>query len=96
MKEKRKMLPAVLTLTAGAIVCIVMTVLDYEIKKMLSILLITLISFYILGSLFKMILDRFEKQNEIANLDEGEVIEKEAEISEKEENSKEETEPAEE
>ncbi|MCR5032051.1 MAG: hypothetical protein K6A92_04240 [Lachnospiraceae bacterium] len=74
---KRKYLPAILTLTAGLIASIIMTLLHYEIGKMLVILLITLVVFYFLGSLLRYFLDRFEAQIEEKNLDEGEVIEKE-------------------
>ncbi len=88
---KRKYLPAILTLTAGLIASIIMTLLRYEIGKMLVILLITLVVFYFLGSLFRYFLDTFEAQNEEKNLDEGEVIEKatgsEEETAEIEENA---------
>ncbi|MCR4587011.1 MAG: hypothetical protein K5682_01265 [Lachnospiraceae bacterium] len=79
---KRKYLPAILMLTAGLVASIIMTLLHYEISKMLVILLITLVVFYSLGSLFRYFLDTFEAQNEEKSLDEGEVIEKDPDSEE--------------
>ena len=58
-----------------------MTYMAYDIRTLLIILLLTLLIFYFLGSIIKALLDRFEKQNEKASLDNGEVIEKEANSS---------------
>ena len=74
---KRKHLPVVIMLIAGAITSILTFILNYQIKDMLLALLIVLIIFYILGSILKWVLDTFEKQNREAALREGEVIEKE-------------------
>ena len=64
-------------LSAGAIIRITMRILHYETKTMLIILLCVLVGFYIAGSVIEYMLDRFEKQIEEANMEKGEVIEKE-------------------
>lgn len=82
----RKKMPLVLMLTAGAVTCIITFIMHYPIIWKLLTLLLVLIIFYVLGTVLKWVLDAFEKQNEKAALDEGEVIAKEAEEG-KEENS---------
>lgn len=74
---KRKHLPLVIMLSAGAITSILTFILDYQIKDMLLAVLIVLVIFYMLGSILKWVLDLFERQNREAALREGEVIEKE-------------------
>lgn len=76
---KRKYMPAILMLTAGAVTCIITFVKHYSVIEMLLALLVVLLVFYALGSMMKWLLDTFEAQNEKAALDEGEVIEKEGE-----------------
>lgn len=61
---KRKLMPLFLMLFAGAMSGIIMLMLDYETKTMLSILLAVLIGFYLAGCLLKGMLDKFEAQNE--------------------------------
>lgn len=80
----RKKMPLILMLTAGAVTCIITFIMKYSIIWKLVTLLLVLLIFYILGTILKWALDAFDRQNEKAALDEGEVIEKEAE---KEENS---------
>ena len=75
--SKRRLIPPFVMLSAGAIISITMRILHYETKTMLIILLCVLVGFYIAGSVIKYMLDRFEKQIEEANMEEGEVIEKE-------------------
>lgn len=75
----RKKMPLVLMLTAGAVTCIITFIMKYPIIWKLVTLLLVLIIFYVLGTILKWVLDAFEKQNEKAALDEGEVIEKETE-----------------
>lgn len=60
---KRKWIPPFLMLFSGAISSIIMVLLRYETQNMLIILLGVLISFYIIGCLFKWMLDIFDKQN---------------------------------
>ena len=81
-----KKLPVVLMLTAGAVTCIITFIMKYPIIWKLVTLLLVLIIFYVLGTILKWALDTFDKQNEKAALDEGEVIAKETE-EDKEENS---------
>ncbi|MBQ6887511.1 MAG: hypothetical protein IJN54_08380 [Lachnospiraceae bacterium] len=76
---KRKLLPPFIMLTAGLITSIRTFCLHYDMKSSLIILLVVLVVFYVLGSIFKYILDLFEKENEQKALDEGEVFEKASE-----------------
>ena len=75
----RKYLPAVLTLAAGAVTCVVNLVRQYPAMDQMVLLLIVLIVFYVLGNIIKWTLDLFDHQNENFISDEGEVIEKESE-----------------
>lgn len=75
--RKRKLIPPFVMLTAGAATSITMRILHYEMKTMLIILLCVLIGFYIAGCIIKEMLDRFERQIEEAEMEKGEVIEKE-------------------
>lgn len=76
---KRKLIPAFIMLTAGALAAILMVKSGYELHRLLFILFIVLLLFYILGCILKYTLDRIEKQNTPEEPDEGEVIEKEPE-----------------
>lgn len=75
--KKRKLIPPFVMLTAGAATSITMRLLHYETKTMLIILLCVLIGFYVAGCIIKEMLDRFERQIEEAQMEKGEVIEKE-------------------
>lgn len=77
--KKRRLIPPFVMLSAGAVTSITMRILHYETKTMLIILLCVLVGFYIAGSVIKYMLDKFEQQIEAANMEEGEVIEKELE-----------------
>ncbi len=78
--KKRKLLAPFLMLFSGTAAGIVMFRLNYDLKETLEWLLLILISFYIIGVLIAKMLDKFERQNEEAVIqEEGEVIEKEAE-----------------
>lgn len=76
---KRKLIPPFLMLFVGAIVSILMFMLDYETKTMMIVLLGVLIDFYIIGCLVKWMLDSFDKQNQ-----EREAANEEVETSEEE------------
>lgn len=76
-EKKRRLIPAFVTLSAGAIVSITMRLLHYELQTTLIILLCVLAGFYFLGRILQIMLDRFEIQIHEAQLEEGEVIEKE-------------------
>lgn len=88
IEMKRKWIPPFLMLFAGAVSSIIMFILHYEMQSMLWILLGVLIAFYVIGSLFKWMLDVFERQNEeteIENADEQETEETAAETAYEEE-----------
>lgn len=78
MSTKMKLLPAFLTLLAGAITSIITFILDYEGKTALFILLAVLLLFYLLGTILQKVILTFEKGNELEQhkKDEGKVIEK--------------------
>ncbi len=75
---KRKWIPPFLMLFTGAISSIIMFLLRYETKNMLMILIGVLISFYIIGCLFKWMLDVFDKQNYVEETDDEEGMTDEA------------------
>lgn len=76
-RKKRRLIPAFVTLLAGAIVSITMRLLHYELQTMLIVLLCVLSGFYFVGRILQIMLDRFEVQIHEAQMEEGEVIEKE-------------------
>lgn len=76
-EKKRRLIPAFVTLFAGAIVSITMRILHYELQTTLIVLLCVLAGFYFVGRILQIMLDRFEIQIHEAQLEEGEVIEKE-------------------
>lgn len=78
---KRRWIPPFLMLFAGAVSSIIMLVLHYETQSMLMILIGVLLVFYIIGSLFKWMLDVFDRQNEVTEA-EGEETEMTAETEE--------------
>ena len=82
--NRRKLLPVLIMLLAGAMAAILLATGKYEITKMLWILFVVLLVFYILGCILKWSLDHIDKQNEETDnsLDEGEVIEKQPEEKE--------------
>lgn len=78
---KRKWIPPFLMLFAGAVSSIIMFILHYNTQTMLTILLGILVGFYIVGSMFKWMLDVFEQQNvvvEAENAEESEMTEETA------------------
>ena len=79
--NRRKLLPVLIMLLAGAMAAILLAIGRYEITKMLWILFVVLLIFYVLGCILKWSLDHIDKQNEEtdSSLDEGEVIEKQPE-----------------
>ncbi len=61
---KRELIPPFLMLSAGAVCSIIMYLNDYQTNRMLMILLGVMIVFYIAGSLFTMMLNIFDRQNQ--------------------------------
>lgn len=74
----RKQLPLILVLVAGSITTLTVYFKGLGLTTMLIALLAVIIVFYFLGSVIKLVLDSFDKKNENAVSDEGEVIEKES------------------
>lgn len=77
-------MPLILMLTAGVITCIITYVQGYSVLAKLTSLLVVLLIFWFLGSVLKWTLDFFDAQNEEKQKEDGEVIEKEVEISQEE------------
>ena len=75
---ERKMIPLTLMLIAGAICSIVCFAQGYDAFTMLLALFIVLLVFYVLGSVIKRVMEKFEIENEEKSKEEGEVIEKES------------------
>lgn len=84
---KRRLVPIFLMLVAGAITSIITYIKDYELTRMLWILLGVLIVFYVLGVAIQKTLNLFDKQIEEAEQKAKEA--KEAEEKEKENKSEE-------
>lgn len=80
---KTKQLPAVIMLLGGAVAVIVTYARGFSLREILTIVLVSLIGFYILGLVLKRIFDSFhiqqKEQEEGVTMEEGEVIEKEPE-----------------
>lgn len=76
-EEKRKLIPPMVMLTAGAVTSILMVALGGSgLNDFLAKLLAILFVFYVLGCILKGILDAIDKQNAPIEPEEGEVIEK--------------------
>ena len=73
MKERFKYIPSIVMLLAGFIACIVTIVCKYEILEALTVILVTLIIFYIIGIVIKALFNRFLINDELADED-GEAL----------------------
>lgn len=77
---KRKLIPALITLTAGFIACIAGILAHMETTDFMIMLLVVLILFYILGSIIKIVVDigfkemQTEEDGESEEID-GETVE---------------------
>ena len=60
----RKNMPLLLMLIAGACTCIVTLVRNYSMLAGLVALFAVMLLFYCLGNVIRMLLDRFDRQNE--------------------------------
>ena len=85
---KRKNIPLLLMLTAGAITWMITYIERYSLHVKLIALFVVLLIFYILGSILVWTVDFFERQNEERLKEEGEVIEKDSEGAENEQQDK--------
>ncbi len=62
---KTEFIPKVITLFAGAVVCIICIVKDMEVTYSLELLLLTLIIFYIIGCIAKKIIEHVMESNSV-------------------------------
>jgi len=86
---KTKQVPVIITLTAGLITCLIGFVMQMETARFVKALVIVLISFYILGCIAKVLLDKnFKEETEEAT---DEAVE-EADSEEQEESAEDSTE----
>lgn len=81
-KMKRRLIPLLLMLAAGAVSAILMYLGNYELHTFLRNLFLVLFVFYLIGRGITALLDRFDKQNAALQAETEEVIEKEAPGSE--------------
>lgn len=84
MSDKQKLIPAFVMLLAGAIAILEMSILHYEMKLMLVVLLGVLILFFILGKVMQKCIVSFEKALEEKAKEEEEAEGKVVEKDEKE------------
>lgn len=82
---ERKNLPLLLMLIAGAVTSIYTFIRQYSVLTKLVSLFVVMLVFFLLGSVLKWMIETFEEENEKRRLEEGEVIEKEAEGQEDQE-----------
>ena len=75
---ERKLIPLTLMLIVGAMCSIVCFAQGYDAYTLLWALFIVLLIFYVLGSVIKRVMEKFEIENEEKSKEEGEVIEKES------------------
>ena len=57
--KKFRNIPAIITLLAGFITCVIMIICQYTIVSFLWILVLVMVVFYALGTLVRVILNRF-------------------------------------
>lgn len=60
----RKNMPLLLMLISGACTCIITLVRSYSVLASLVALFAVMLLFYCLGSIIRLLLDRFDRQNE--------------------------------
>lgn len=78
----RNNMPLIIMLVAGAAICVVTYFTEYSLAWRLFIILAVLLLFYALGSILRGMLNYFDEQNEKNSMENGEVIEKDAENAE--------------
>ena len=69
----RKNMPLLLMLIAGACTCIITLVRSYSVLASLVALFAVMLLFYCLGSAIRLLLDRFDRQNEEKEKQEQEI-----------------------
>ena len=78
----RKNMPLLLMLIAGACTCIITLVRSYSVLASLVALFAVMLLFYCMGSAIRLLLDRFDRQNEEKAKQEQEAKEEEATAAE--------------
>ena len=78
----RKKMPLLLMLIAGACTCIITLVRSYSVLSSLVVLFAVMLLFYCLGSAIRLLLDRFDRQNEEKEKQEQEAKAEEAAATE--------------
>lgn len=78
----RKNMPLLLMLVAGACTCIITLVRSYSVLASLVALFAVMLLFYCLGSAIRLLLDRFDRQNEEKAKQEQAMQEQEAKAEE--------------
>lgn len=81
---KKKLIPLYTMLIAGAIAVIRTFLLQYTVQQKLLTVFVTLVVFYILGSVFSAVIEKFEFQNEEKIRMEEERIAEEERLAEEE------------
>lgn len=74
---KSEYIPKVITLLAGAVVCIISIVRDMNVTYSLEVLLVTLILFYIIGCVAQKIIMRVERSNRFIQQEREKALEEE-------------------
>ena len=77
-----KRIPAIVMLLGGAVACIVTYINHYSFQDVLLISLLALLIFLAVGLIIKLVLDSFKLPSEEKVDDEGEVVEKQLDMSE--------------
>ncbi len=77
-KRKTKFIPPIMMLTAGLITSVICLVMGYELLKSMLILFIALLTFAILGTIVKSIVDHFRTEMDYSDFfdEDGEIVEK--------------------
>lgn len=75
-------MPLLLMLIAGACTCIITLVRSYSVLSSLVVLFAVMLLFYCLGSAIRLLLDRFDRQNEEKEKQEQEAKAEEAAATE--------------
>ena len=71
---KTEFIPKVVTLFAGAVVCIVSIIKNVDTTRALEILLATLIAFYIVGIIARKIIERVIESNSVIKKEAEELV----------------------
>ena len=83
--KKFRNIPAIITLLAGFITCVIMIICQYSVISFLWILILVMVIFYVLGTLVRVILNRFFAEKLEENKDDSTQDENDEETK-KEEN----------